>query len=136
MAAKPTSSILPSSFDTIPELALLLTRVKPPTPSAQPVTGTTPLPAPADGDDTLSLKQFPAATDPIKHSLQRARQHMRALPDIKRSVEEQEKEIQRLEEKREKQREQLEKLRGFGAGITFKEKDGEKKGEEREMVMR
>jgi hypothetical protein len=61
---------------------------------------------------------------------------MRALPDIKRSVEEQENEIQRLEEKREKQRQQLEKLRSFGAGITFREKDGQKKGEEREMVMR
>lgn len=84
----------------------------------------------------MSLKQFPAATDPIKHILQRARQQMRTLPDIKRSVEEQEKEIQRLEEKREKQRAQLEKLRGFGVGPASREKDGRVKGEEREMVMR
>lgn len=146
----PILSIPPSAFDTLPELTALLTRLKPPVReslnsihSPAPVTGTTPLPAPPEGDNSLTLKQFSAATDPLKHALQRARQQVRELPDIKRSVEDQEKEIEKLEERKRKQKDVLRQLHGMG--VRFGRGDGNgnggvvgsvEVGKDTEMVMR
>lgn len=62
----------------------------------------------------LTFKDVPGATDGIKHKLQKARGQVRALPDMSRTVGEQEKEIAELEARIERQRNLLERLREGG----------------------
>jgi len=57
---------------------------------------------------------LPTATDGLKHKLQKARSQVRELPDIQRSVKDQDEEIARLEEKIQRQKEVLEELRAVG----------------------
>ncbi|KIN00844.1 hypothetical protein OIDMADRAFT_93422, partial [Oidiodendron maius Zn] len=105
------------SVDTLPVLSAVLARLQnlstpttassasPPTPSpSQAVSGTGP----------LTIKDIPAATDQLKHKLQRARAQVKELPDIDRSITEQQEEIRELEERIAKQRDVLEKLRQAG----------------------
>ncbi|KAL8289707.1 hypothetical protein RB597_001372 [Gaeumannomyces tritici] len=112
------------------------------TPAANAVTGTTPLPTaatPAAGgpggggggggsglgghvsfggaspsDAPISLKDVPTATDALKHKIQRARQQIKALPDMSRTIAEQEEHISELEETIRLQQEVLAGLRGIG----------------------
>ncbi len=56
----------------------------------------------------ISFKELPAATDNLKHKLQRARVAVRSLPDVSRSIKQQEAEIAELEALRGKQTAQLE----------------------------
>ncbi|CAI6093502.1 unnamed protein product [Clonostachys chloroleuca] len=69
----------------------------------------------AGGDGKrLTFKDVPNATDGIKHKLQRAREQVRGLPDMSRTVAEQDAEMRELEARIEKQRALLERLREDG----------------------
>ena len=89
------------------------------TPAPGAATGTTPQPtatpnATGAANGALSFKELPAATDNLKHKLQRARVAIRSLPDISRSIEQQEAEIDELEALKKKQLAQLEALKTIG----------------------
>lgn len=71
------------------------------------------------GDDAqngvlLSPRDIPAATDHLKHKIQRARAAVHTLPDIRRSIPEQDAEIAALEAKIAQQRAVLLQLKDFG----------------------
>ncbi|KAJ9165133.1 hypothetical protein NKR19_g719 [Coniochaeta hoffmannii] len=156
-----TPTLSPDAFSPLPPLSDILLRLRPPpsstttlNPLASPAAASqptpsaaTPLPATASSTGPLSLKEIPAATDPIKHRLQRARQQVRALPDIGRTVAEQEAEIEELAGRIREQKEVLRALREvgirFGVQGVRDEGDGSGKkggkdgeGEDREVVMR
>ncbi|KAE9369477.1 hypothetical protein N431DRAFT_344986 [Stipitochalara longipes BDJ] len=111
--------LTPDSIDTLPVLSALLSRLQNPSSTAHTVStsGSPPAASPsqlASGTGPLSIKDIPPATDELKHKLQRARLQIKELPDIDRSVEEQDVEIRELEEKIRKQREVLVGLREVG----------------------
>jgi hypothetical protein len=88
------------------------------------VTGTTPLPttsanttAAGNADAPLTIKEIPAATDRLKHKLQKARVQIRALPDMQRSIAQQEAEMRELEGRIARQKEVLDRLRELGVGF-------------------
>lgn len=97
--------------------------------AAAPATGQTPSAAgapastsdPASSQAThlhqpLTLKELPAAADSIRHRLQRARDRItQELPDMTRTIAEQEAEMAALVDKIRRQRAELEKLKEFGA---------------------
>ena len=125
-------SLSPDSIDTIPVLSGLLSRLQPPT-STSSTTGDTPA-APADpnpnpnqskSDDEgpIAIKDFPKKMDSMKRKLQRARMAAKELPNIGRTVNEQEEEIRELEERIRMQREVLEGLRGEGVRVG-REREG------------
>lgn len=127
-------ALSPDSLDSLTELTTILTRLRSTiqaTPGPSGIPGSTPAgasPAPAK-DGSLSLKDVPSATDHIKHKLQKARGQVRALPDMERSMGEQEAEIAELEERIRMQREALEKLKGGGVRFSAEEAArGEKEG--------
>lgn len=68
----------------------------------------------AAGGKRLTFKDVPGATDGIKHKLQKAREQVRALPDMGRTVGDQRAEIEELEARIEKQRALLGRLREGG----------------------
>lgn len=57
---------------------------------------------------------MPLATDGLKHKIQRARGEAKALPDMDRSIVEQEEELAELQEKIERQKEVLKMLADLG----------------------
>ncbi|CAH0037814.1 unnamed protein product [Clonostachys solani] len=73
------------------------------------------------GGKRLTFKDVPNATDGIKHKLQRAREQVRGLPDMSRTVPEQNAEMRELEARIEKQRVLLERLRE--EGLAFGKND-------------
>ncbi len=90
-----------------------------PAPGPGAATGITPQPtatpnATSAANGALGFKELPAATDNLKHKLQRARMAIRSLPDISRSIEQQEAEIDELEALKKKQLAQLEALKTIG----------------------
>jgi len=109
----------PDSIDTVPILSALLSRL-PDSSSTVPTTstaGSPPAGSPsnlATGTGPLGVKDIPLATNEIKHKFQRARAQIKELPDIERSLEEQEEEIRDLEEKIARQRAVLAGLRDVG----------------------
>lgn len=127
--ATPTSTSLPDglsadSIDTLPVLAAILLRLQtlsPTNTSAGSPLATTPS-ALASGTGTITIKDIPAATDGLKHKIQKARAQVTQLPDMQRSVAEQELEIQELEERIRSQRAVLEGLRQ--AGLAAKKERG------------
>jgi hypothetical protein len=99
------------SVDTLPVLSAVLSRLQnlSTLPTASP-----PTPSPtqaASGTGPLTIKDVPVATDQLKHQLQRARAQVKELPDIERSIAEQDEEIRELEERIAKQRDVLETMR-------------------------
>ncbi|KAL2268335.1 hypothetical protein VTJ83DRAFT_3181 [Remersonia thermophila] len=72
----------------------------------------------------LSLKDLPAATDPLRHKLQRARAAVRALADVQRGLAQQEAELAGLEARRRAQAERLAKAQEDG--LQFVKCEGEK----------
>ena len=114
-------TLTPDSLDVLTELASILERIRPPQSTVSlsgagaGVTGTTPLPSSsAAPDGQVSLKDLPAATDPLKHKIQKARAQIKALPDMERTIPEQEEEISELKAKLEEQKQVLERLRQRG----------------------
>ena len=73
---------------------------------------------------------MPTATDEIKHKLQKARMQVKDLPDMDRSIQEQEEEIAELEDKIRRQREVLESLRDVGVRAKGERERREGKGGE------
>lgn len=85
---------------------------------------------PANGSDTktLSTKDLTAATDPLKHKVQRARAAVHTLPDITRTIAEQEAEIKEWQDKIESQRKVLQQLKEFGIQFSHGSTDVEMGG--------
>ncbi|ELR10275.1 hypothetical protein GMDG_04661 [Pseudogymnoascus destructans 20631-21] len=131
-SSQPTTlsdNLSPAMLDTIPVLTSILSRVQPPTSSNAP--GASPMPATSfgtpsstskpsssqlrpDATAALSTKEIPAATDALKHRLQRARVEVAQLPGIGMSIEEQEVEIRALESRIREQRAALNSLSEVG----------------------
>ncbi|RDW73827.1 hypothetical protein BP5796_07269 [Coleophoma crateriformis] len=117
----PTSISLPGglsadSIDTLPVLAAILSRLQalsPTNASASSPPATTPS-ALASGTGAIPIKDIPAATDSLKHKIQKARAQVTQLPDMQRSVAEQELELRELEERIKSQRAVLDGLRAAG----------------------
>lgn len=84
--------------------------------------------AAGSGSKPLSTKDVVAATDPLKHKVQRARAAVRALPDIGRTIPEQEAEMRELEGKIRRQREVLLQLKEFGIQFSHGSSDVEMGG--------
>ncbi|KAF2685852.1 hypothetical protein K458DRAFT_300031 [Lentithecium fluviatile CBS 122367] len=82
----------PSTFDILPDLHKILSRLIPA--SAQPAA---PTPGQAPADAPLEIQQVAAAATEVKLKLQRARAAVMALPDIDRTCEDQQDEIEYLE---------------------------------------
>lgn len=122
--SQPSSTIsLPDGLsadtvDTLPVLSAVLSRLHN---LSTPSSALPPTPSPtqaANGTGPLTIKDIPAATDQLKHKLQRARAQVKELPDIERSTAEQDEEIRELEERIVKQRDVLEKLRQAGVAAA------------------
>lgn len=77
---------------------------------------------------TLSTKDLTAATDPLKHKIQRARAAVHTLPDITRTIAEQEAEIKEWQDKIESQRKVLQQLKEFGIQFSHGSTDVEMGG--------
>ncbi|MCJ1465214.1 hypothetical protein MMC07_003830 [Pseudocyphellaria aurata] len=91
----------PSTFDILPPLHALLSRLL--LPAASGPTTASPLPAssphPTNAATTpLSPKDLSTASSAVKIRIQKARVAVQRLPDINRSVQDQEREIRELEE--------------------------------------
>lgn len=107
----------PESLDTVPVLATILSRLQTPGTNASTSSGSPPGASPSQitgGTGPLTLKDIPTATDGLKHKLQKARVQVKELPDIERSVQEQEEEIRELERRISEQRAVLESLKATG----------------------
>ena len=103
-----------------------------PAPGPGAVTGTTPLTGGVPNSTSttsLSIKELPAATDNLKHKLQRARAAVKTLPDITRSIAQQQAEIEELEQRRRQQLAMLAKVKGAGLQFSLAEQNKEDEGE-------
>jgi hypothetical protein len=113
------STLSPDDLDAVSELSIVLAKVRAGIQSSNGLstgTGATPGGVNTHGQQ-LSFKDVPGATDGLKHKIQHARAQVRALPDMERSLEEQNKEIKELEARIQKQRVLLETLRRGGASF-------------------
>ncbi|KAK3385003.1 RNA polymerase II transcription mediator complex subunit 9-domain-containing protein [Podospora didyma] len=90
--------------------------------------GSTPLPG-GGGAGMLSVKELPAATDNLKHKLQRARVAVKSLPDVGRTIAQQEAEIAELEERGRKQVAMLAKIKEEGLQFVCTEQSSRDEGE-------
>ncbi|USP73265.1 hypothetical protein yc1106_00539 [Curvularia clavata] len=84
----------PSAFDVLPDLHKLLKRIL--ETSAQPPAAT-PTPAQPSADGPLEIQHVATAANDIRLKIQKARRAVMLLPDIDRSLEDQEDEIEDLE---------------------------------------
>lgn len=84
----------PSTFDILPDLHRVLSRLI--STSVQPP-GAAPTPGPPSADGPLDIQQVSTAATEVKLKLQKARKAVMALPDIDRSIEDQQDEIDFLE---------------------------------------
>jgi hypothetical protein len=106
------------AIDVLPVLSSLLSRLQVPQNQTGASTAGSP-PGPTSSatpsqlvssTGPLTIKDIPAATDGLKHRLQKARVAVKELPDLNRSLKEQEEEIRELEDKITRQREVLKSL--------------------------
>jgi len=111
----------PDALDSLTGLTTILTRLRSTIQSSGTggIAGATPgasgaTPNTAGASDPLSLKDVPTATDGLKHKLQKARIQVRELPDMRRTMTDQAREIARLEERIRLQRQVLEMLKKGG----------------------
>ncbi|EAT76871.2 mediator of RNA polymerase II transcription subunit 9 [Parastagonospora nodorum] len=94
-AAPPIPSIPPpSTFDVLPDLHKLLKRLLE-TPSQPPAA--TPTPSQLSADGPLEIQHVATAANDIRLKIQKARRAVMALPDVDRTCEDQEEEIEDLE---------------------------------------
>jgi len=125
-------TLSPDSIDTLPVLSALLVRLQNPSSIAAGSTaGSPPAASPsqlASGTGPLTIKDIPTATDELKHKIQKARVQVKDLPDLDRTVAEQESEIRELEEKIRKQREVLENLRDIGIATKREREQQQREG--------
>lgn len=122
----------PDSIDILPVLSQILARLQTPSSTSGASTaGSPPAASPSQvtsGTGPLSIKDIPTATDGIKHKLQKARVLVKELPDVARSIKEQEEEMRELEERIRKQKEVLGQLREVGLEIKREREARERKG--------
>lgn len=97
------AGLSPDSIDVVSEAATIFARVQYATAADAP-----------DIANKIAPRDLPAATDPLKHKLQNARAALHTLPDITRTIPEQEAEIKLVQAKIERQRAALQKLKDFG----------------------
>ncbi|KAK2628934.1 hypothetical protein QTJ16_002037 [Diplocarpon rosae] len=114
--------LTPDSIDTLTILSSILARLQTPSGTANlsaSTAGSPPAATPAQlsTEGPLTIKDIPAATDGLKHNLQKARVLVKDLPDMGRSITEQEAEMRELEEKIRAQKGTLEQLMGVGISI-------------------
>ncbi|KAF3763079.1 hypothetical protein M406DRAFT_261512 [Cryphonectria parasitica EP155] len=114
------AGLSPDSIDIPSELATILSRIHY---VSQPAPETTDPsnPRPRDQDEGVRPKDLPTATDSLKHKIQRARAAVHTLPDIKRTIPEQEAEIAELKAHIEKQRAALGRLKEYGLQFAAEE---------------
>ncbi|KAK3400528.1 RNA polymerase II transcription mediator complex subunit 9-domain-containing protein [Sordaria brevicollis] len=103
------------------------------TPAPGAVTGTTPLPTTSAATASFTAKDLPQATDSVKHKLQKARQAVLTLPDVGRTIEQQEEEIRMLEERKRKQIAMLARIKE--EGLQFARMEGMRQDEEGERMV-
>lgn len=84
----------PSTFDILPDLHRILKRLL--DSAAQPPAAT-PTPAQPSADGPLEIQHVPTAANEIRLKIQKARRAVLALPDVDRTCEDQEEEIEDLE---------------------------------------
>lgn len=99
----------PSTFDVLPDLHKILSRllqVSPPAPNP----GGAATPGQPSADGPLEIEQVASATAEVKLKLQRAQKAVMALPDIERTCEDQQDEIAHLEARIESLRASLRRL--------------------------
>jgi len=123
-----TSNIAPSfsqaMLDTIPVLHGILNRLSTLSPNSNAQDQTSPAATNSPSTDApLAIKDIPSATDIVKQNLQKARIQASQLPDISRTIEDQEKEIRELEGKIRAQRGVLEGLRDLGNRVAREKGD-------------
>lgn len=87
----------PATFDFLPDLHRLLSRLLAVSTQGPPPTSTPGLPA--DDDGPLELKNLAGEAQKLRNKIQRAQRAVMALPDIDRTIEDQEDEIKDLEER-------------------------------------
>jgi len=111
-------------LDTIPVLHGILNRLSTLSPNSNAQDQTSPAAiSSASTDAPLAIKDIPSATDIVKQNLQKARIQASQLPDISRSIEDQEIDIRELEGKIRAQREVLEGLRDVGNRVAREKGD-------------
>jgi hypothetical protein len=96
----------PQTFDILPEIYAVVSRLQLPTSTTTDPTTSQPI-------DSLSPKDLPAAIVPIKLQIQKARAAVQALPDVGRTVEEQQREIKALEKRNASLRKRVQELAGL-----------------------
>jgi RNA polymerase II transcription mediator complex subunit 9 len=101
--------ISPALFDIIPATERLLSRLLLPSGDTS-ATGSAAADSEPEYKRPLDISQLDAAANPIRVKFAKLRQLIPRLPDIERTVEEQEDEIRDLEERIEKQKEMLRDL--------------------------
>lgn len=101
------AGLSPDSIDVVSEAATIFARVQYATSTDAP-----------DNANKIAPRDLPAATDPLKHKIQNARAALHTLPDITRTIPEQEAEIKLVQAKIERQRAALQKLKDFGLKFT------------------
>ncbi|EKD15083.1 uncharacterized protein L3040_003716 [Drepanopeziza brunnea f. sp. 'multigermtubi'] len=132
--------LTPDSIDTLTVLSSILSRVdltsKNPTAStAGSPPAATPSQPPADLDHgPLTVRDLPAATDGLKHNLQKAKVLLKQLPDLERSIKEQEDEMRDLEAKVGEQKAVLAQLVEVGASVKREREQRNRNGRADDMV--
>ncbi|KAL1892923.1 hypothetical protein Cpir12675_004332 [Ceratocystis pirilliformis] len=115
-------TLSPDFLDTVSDLAVTLERLQSIlNPHADPS-----LPNNPPGQDSVDpdapkpilAKDLPTVTDPLKHKLKKARTQVVLLPDMNRTIEDQQEEIADLEKRIRKQQQILEKFKAGGADIV------------------
>jgi hypothetical protein len=92
----PTSPVLPapSTFDVLPDLHKLLKRLLD---TASQPPAATPTPAQSSADGPLEIQNVATAANEIRLKIQKARRAVVALPEVDRTCDDQEEEIEELE---------------------------------------
>jgi len=122
----------PASFDTLPVLTSILTRLQTGINNTNPnntIASSSPAqhqPQPSSFDKSpfstapLTAKDVPAATDDLKQRIRKARAQVAQLPDMERTIAEQEEEMKEIEAKIAEQMKALEQLKELGTKIAQK----------------
>lgn len=137
-AANTTSHALPGgltpdSIDVPSELAQILSRVRYSDKTSQQQQSQEQNPPsaggaadPATAAAPIAIKDLPAAIDPLKHKIQRARAAVHTLPDVQRTIPEQEAEAVALRARIERQRAALLQLKEFGLRFAAENGDNDR----------
>ncbi|KAI9743334.1 MAG: hypothetical protein M1818_003180 [Claussenomyces sp. TS43310] len=127
------ADLSPSTLDTLPILTSILSRLQtglnnPANAllSSSPQNGQS---QPSSIDKSpfstaaLTTKDIPTATDDLKHGIRKAKSQIAQLPDMDRSIAEQEEEIREIEARIAEQKMVLQRLGELGKGVTRKDQE-------------